>query len=175
MPATPPQEDSSMGFVKQTVGSIMGVVILGSAVFAEDFTVRLSLKNAHLREVFFGYSARATAGYDRKLDDFAPPPGIQTGYVGFVPGVKNLPLFYKDIRGPEPDQKWEFYTKVFTGKPMTISWKRDALPKGWSLSLKAKDKTMDMTKVESITLQESQTLTIKAKKQAARKKTENGR
>jgi len=151
--------------MKRICGLVVVAGCLGAcSVGAQDFAVKLSLKNAHLREVFFGYSVKATKGYDRKVDDFAPPPGIQTGYVGFIPGVKNLPLYYKDIRGPEPEQVWHFYTKVHQGKPLSISWQQDAIPKNWSLTMQRKKEKIDMRKSSSITLQESQTLTITGKR-----------
>ena len=143
-------------------------VLLASALFSvsssrawcDDFMVKLSLKNAHLRSVFFGCSAKGSAGYDRRVDDFAPPPGIQTGYVGFVPGVKGLPLYYKDVRGPEPQQQWQFYVKVHEGKPVSISWDQEELPAGWEFTVESKSGDADMRREKTLSVTETQVLKI---------------
>ena len=141
--------------------------ILAASASAENFTIRLGLKNAHLREVFFGCAPNATAGYDRRLDDFAPPPGIETGYVGFISGAKNLPLFYKDIRGEKPKQTWRFYTRVYKGKPLEITWDAATLPKGWRFTLTSKAGSVNMAKQEKLVIPASETLVITAAKTGA--------
>lgn len=148
---------------RNSMGVLLFVCLATSAAWAGDFTVRFGLKNAHLREVFFGCAEGATAGYDRRVDDFAPPPGIETGYVGFISGVKNLPLFYKDIHGTEPEQTWRFYTRVYEGKPIEISWEPASLPEGWTFTLTSKAGDIDMAKTAKIVLPESETLTISAR------------
>jgi hypothetical protein len=160
---------------RKAIGLVCLLCIAAASGRAEDFTIRLGLKNAHLREVFFGCAEGATAGYDRNKDDFAPPPGIETGYVGFISGVKNLPLFYKDIHGTEPEQTWRFYTRVYEGKPIEISWDKAALPKGWTLILSSKAGDVDMAKTDTIVLPESETLMINARNKGnTTKKDETG-
>ena len=155
---------------RQQVAAIFIWVSCCGLLAAEDFSVRLQLKNAHLREIFFGSAAKGTAGYDRALDAFAPPPGIATGYVGFIPGTPNLPLFYKDIRSLDSEQTWQLYTKVYKGKPMLIQWDPASLPQGWSFTLKSKEATLDMQKTKMLELRTSQTVTISGKRNSATKK-----
>lgn len=144
--------------------------LLGSLVLtltslrAQDFMLELSLENAHLRHVFLGCAQQATSGYDRRVDDFAPPPGIQTGYVGFLPGVKGLPLYYKDVRGPEEQQEWQLYVKVYEGKPIVVSWDRQGLPADWTFSLTGSTGSIDMAQTGSTTISETQVLKIKGTK-----------
>jgi len=156
-----------------TPGILLVFCATAATVRAEDFTIRLGLKNAHLREVFFGCAAGATSGYDRRIDDFAPPPGIETGYVGFVSGDKRLPLFYKDIHGMEPEQTWTFHTRVFEGKPIEISWVPESLPAGWTFTLTSKAGELDMSRKSSIEIPESEKLVFKARK-AEQKPGKNG-
>lgn len=130
---------------------------------AEGVSIRLGFTNAHLRELFFGWRAEATEKYDRGIDDFAPPPGIATGYIGFFPAEK-LPLFYRDIRGVEGPHEWKLYVRVHDDKAVGISWNKDALPDGWSFSVTLQDATVNMKKKQELSVAETATLTITAEK-----------
>jgi len=137
-------------------------------IVADGFTVRLGLKNGHIREVFFGCADEATDGYDRGLDDFAPPPGIETGYTAFVSNdsQSRLPPFYKDIRAPAQNVIWRFAASVYKSKdgqvvkPVTLSWDSDALPDGYEFILTQADCRLDMHTVGEHTVNETGMLEI---------------
>jgi len=138
--------------------------LLGSAVAAAGdtgFRVRLGLVHGHLRECWFGCEKGATDGYDRRLDEMAPPPGIQTGYTAFVSPDKKFWL-YKDIRGFADTVVWRFGAQVYGKKTIEISWKPKDLPALYDFSIQLADKKLDMRKVKNISVPESGVLTLRA-------------
>ncbi len=140
------------------------VIFVISSAAAQDFRVHLQLTNGHLREVIFGCAENATDGYDRNLDDFAPPPGIETGYTVFLSADKKFPPFYQDIRGCEEKVSWNFYAKVYKDKPVKVQWNLQEFPATYDFTIKRKDDggILDMKKENSITLENTQILTITA-------------
>lgn len=139
------------------------------SVRAGDFTVRLGLKHGHIREVFFGCAEKATDGYDRGLDDLAPPPGIETGYTAFIAASQSrMPPFYKDIRGHAERVTWRFGATVYKSKdgrvvkPIEISWDPAALPAGVDFAIQHGEEPVDMRTVSTLTVGESSVLTITA-------------
>jgi hypothetical protein len=139
---------------------VLATVLLRVQVAAADVEVRLGLTNAHLLEVFLGWQDQGTEGYDRGLDDFAPPPGIDTGYVGFVPKAK-LPLLYKDIRGPKAPHEWSLLVKPAKDRPVQVSWDPKALPAGWRFTLVHGDRSLSMKDTSSLAVAESATVAIR--------------
>ena len=138
----------------------LGLLLAGS-LRATDFEVRLGLTQAHLEEVFFGCHAKGTDGYDRELDDLAPPPGIDTGYVGFVPPGK-LPYFYKDVRGPLGPHEWRLLVRVAKERPVQVSWDPKTLPAGWAFTLTSGARHLAMAETSTLAVAESSTLVIRA-------------
>lgn len=133
-----------------------------TSAFAEGFRVRIGLVNGHLKEVFFGCEEGATSGYDRSLDDLAPPPGIQTGYTAFETPVVNMPkFFYKDIRGLDKEVTWKFYAEVFPKKPVTVSWDPADLPEAHEFVLSGAGFSGSMRERSSVTVESTDTLMIK--------------
>jgi hypothetical protein len=127
------------------------------------FEVELKLKNGHIGSVFIGCREGATDGMDRRVDDMAPPPGIGgVGYTFLISPDRRFNL-YKDIRAYGDVVQWLFYAKV-GGKPVTVSWAADAVPKGYQLYCglwDGKSKTVadakDCRKVTSMTLEKTGT------------------
>jgi len=142
-------------------GAAAVLAALGGVLQAGDFEVRIGLANAHLLEVFFGCSANATAGYDRDVDQFAPPPGIATGFVGFLPPA-GLPLFYKDIRGPGGPQEWRLSVRAATDRPVRLSWDPKALPAGWAFTITQAERTVSMAETAALAVNGTATLAIRA-------------
>jgi hypothetical protein len=128
---------------------------------AADFVVRLGLTNAHILEVFLGCHSRGTTGYDRALDDFAPPPGIDTGYVGFF-SQPNLPLFYKDIRGPTGPHEWTLQVRPAKDRPVAVSWDPKALPAGWTFTVVQGDKSTPMAEATGVSVAAAGSLIFRA-------------
>ncbi len=126
-------------------------------------TLTLKIVNGHLGKVILGLSPNASDKYDRGLDDMAPPPGMQTGYTALVSADKKHYL-YRDTRKPANSIEWIFFSEVYKEKPVTISWNKSLLFKGYKLSLEHGDKTFDMSKVSSITLKDTTALMITATK-----------
>jgi len=147
-----------------TIGALC-LAVSGSAR-AEDFLVRLGLRHGHLAELFFGCDAKATAGYDRGLDDLAPPPGIETGYTAFVPDTPNFPPFYKDVRPPAATVSWKLMAKVWRNKPIEVSWDPTTLPAGFDFAIDGAGARLDMRRSASVTVDATRTLTITATRQS---------
>lgn len=137
-----------------------------TACCADGFEVRLGLSGAHLAEVFFGCRPAATDGFDRGLDELAPPPGIETGYVGFLPPA-NLPLFYRDVRGLEGPHEWKLYVRVHGDRPVEIAWDRTSLPAGWLLSITDQEATRPMGETASVRIGATHVVVIRAVRAAA--------
>ncbi len=139
------------------------------SALADDFTVRLGLKNGHLREVFFGCAKGATDGFDRGKDDPAPPPGIETGYTAFAapPTGMPMPFLYKDIRSPADKVEWRFHGQVYKTKIIEMSWDPKTLPDAYSFCVIHGGTTIDMRKTKQLQVKASATLTIRATRQGA--------
>lgn len=127
---------------------------------AADFEVPLGVRNAHLLEVRLGCNARGTDGYDRGLDDLAPPPGIETGFVGFI-APSRMPFFYKDIRGPVGPHEWRLRIGVFRDREVELRWKAADLPEGWEFTITTPEGVQNMRAGTDIRLAESATLVIR--------------
>jgi hypothetical protein len=123
------------------------------------------LTNAHIRDVFIGGHAKGSVGYDRDLDDFAPPPGIATGYVGFV-SKPGLPLLYKDIRGPTGPHEWALQVRPAKDRPIVVSWDSQTLPAGWTCTVTQGDKSTAMADTASVAVAVAETLTFRAAEKA---------
>lgn len=137
------------------------VLLCGGGLFAasRDFVLTLQLTNSHLGQIFLGCQQGATDGFDRSLDDLAPPPGIQTGYAGFISTLGNT-LLYKDIKAHGDLKEWRISLEVFEGKPLRISWRPDLLPRFYKLVLVTADGEVDMAAVKQAEFTESQVIAI---------------
>ena len=140
---------------------VLAAALSGVAVSAQDFELRLGVVNAHLLEVFLGCHATGSDGYDRDLDDFAPPPGIDTGYVGFVAKAR-LPLLYKDIRGPQGPHQWVLQVRPAKDRPVQVSWDPRSLPAGWVLSVVRGEQSAAMADSASTSVAVAETLVFRA-------------
>jgi hypothetical protein len=137
------------------------VLLCGGGLFAasRDFVLTLQLTNSHLGQIFLGCQQGATDGFDRKLDDLAPPPGIQTGYAGFISTLGNT-LLYKDIKAHGDPKEWRISLEVFEGKPLRIAWRPDQLPRFYKLVLVTADGEVDMATVHQAEFTASQVIAI---------------
>ncbi|MCK5802307.1 MAG: hypothetical protein KAI66_05720 [Lentisphaeria bacterium] len=136
--------------------------LLGARTAYTDnaFSVKLDFKNAHLRELHFGCAADATNGFDRTLDSPGPPPGIETAYIGFIPGDKTPSLLNRDYRPVQKEQKWYLLVKPHPGKPTVISWDQASLPSNWALTITTKDGGFNMLEKSQIDITQEQTIEI---------------
>ena len=137
---------------------------LAATPAAGDFTVRVQLKHGHLRELYFGCAKGAGPGFDRGLDDLAPPPGIETGYTVLLPPVKKMPPFYRDIRAPGDKISWKLHDRVHQGKPITVKVEPTKLPRAYDFMITVDGKSKDMRKVSLFVLTKTQTLVIEARR-----------
>ena len=130
----------------------------------DNFTFKLSLDNGHVGEVVIGCNPKATDAYDRRLDDYAPPPGIGgVAYTFLVPPDRKMNL-YQDVRAPATKAKpvqWIFFARI-NKDPVTVSWRQAAIPKGlklycatWDGKSKETGEIQDMHKVSSIKLEKT--------------------
>lgn len=145
------------------VAGVLGVV---PVVSGQSFELSLQLQKAHIGEVFLGCQEGATGGYDRRIDIFAPPPGMQTGYAGFVSADSKLPLMYKDIRSLELPQEWKLYCQPEGNMAIVITWSAENLPEGLSLTMKQDERAVDMRKVKRMDVRKKTTLVIELRKSA---------
>jgi hypothetical protein len=143
--------------------AILVGLLLGVAAMAvdQDFVLPLRLTNAHITALFFGCRENATDGFDRNFDDPAPPPGMQTGYVGFVGALKNS-LMRKDIRAHGDLKEWKLSIRTYEGKPFRMSWPKEQLPKYYRLSLVTADQEIDMATTDHYRTEESQMIAFVA-------------
>lgn len=137
------------------------VLLCGGGLFAanRDFVLTLQLTNSHLGQIFLGCQQGATDAFDRNLDDLAPPPGIQTGYAGFISTLGNT-LLYKDIKAHGDPKEWRISVEVFEGKPLRIAWRPEQLPRFYKLVLVTSDGEQDMAAVNQAEFTESQVIAI---------------
>jgi hypothetical protein len=157
--------------------AIVVLLLVGMAALAveRDFVLPLKLTNAQISAVFLGCRDNATDGFDRNYDEPAPPPGMQTGYVGFIGTLQNT-LMRKDIKAHGDMKEWKFYIQAYDGKPFRMSWEKALLPKYYHLSLVTADKELDMAKTTQFETADSQTVAfvalLDADKLAAAKRAE---
>jgi hypothetical protein len=123
----------------------------------------IKIKNGHLGKVILGVDPKATDGYDRGLDDMAPPPGMQTGYTALVSADKKSYL-YRDTRKNSDTIEWIFYSKVYENKAVILTWDKKKLLPGYKLVLEHGDEKFDMSQKGSITLSQTTALLITAQK-----------
>ena len=98
----------------------------------KDFEIKLNIENGHIGHVFIGCKEKATDGFDNRIDDMAPPPGMGgVGYTFLVSPDRKYNL-YRDIRGFEDKVQWVFYAKIGT-KPVSLSWDAKLIPPEWNL------------------------------------------
>jgi len=147
---------------------------LCTALGADDFKVRLGLKHGHLRELYVGCAEKAGPGYDRDLDDFAPPHGIQTGYTVLLPAVPNLPAFYKDIRGFADTVTWKLQAQVYGTKTIEVTWDGSALPAEYDFTIRKGKQRVNMREQARIECEKSAVLTITATRRAPKKEEDSG-
>ncbi len=129
----------------------------------QEDLVTLHIKNGHLSKVILAINEKATDGYDKKLDDMAPPPGMETGYTALVSPDKQMYL-YRDSRKPGKEIEWIFYGKVHKEKVITVSWDKEKLPADYSFDLVQGDKTIKMDQVDSIQIDKTDAIIITAVK-----------
>jgi hypothetical protein len=143
--------------------AVVGLLLLGMAVWAvdRDFVLPLKLTNAQISAVFLGCRANATDGFDRNFDEPAPPPGMQTGYVGFIGALQNT-LMRKDIKAHGEMKEWKFHVQAYDGKPFRMAWEKALLPKYYRLTLVTVDKELDMAKVSQLEIPDTQTVAFVA-------------
>ena len=139
------------------------------AAKAADFVFKLNLDNGHVGELFVGCKPGATDGYDRKLDDYAPPPGIGgVAYTFLVPADRKMNL-YKDVRAPSTPEKpaqWLFFARI-DKEPVTVSWDPKTLPVDanlylmkWDGKSKEPGKVLNAAKVDKVKLEKTGYLRI---------------
>jgi len=154
---------------RQWSGLWAGLALTAGSLPAGDFTLRLGLVHGHLAEVFIGCAAGATPGYDAKVDDLAPPPGIETGFTVLVPPVNNVPPLYKDIRGFADTVVWKLHARVWKDKPIQVSWDSAALPAEYDFTAQLGDRTVDMRQTPRLDVPETRDVVITATRRPAAK------
>lgn len=144
-------------------GLLVAILLCGSGLWAvnRDFVLPIRLTNAHLGQVFLGCQQGATDAFDKGIDDLAPPPGIQTGYVGFVSTLPNS-LLYKDVKSHGDLKEWRLSIQVYEGKPLKMSWQESQLPKFYSLTLLTGDGEVDMQKINHVEFTKDEPVAIVA-------------
>ncbi len=144
-------------------GLFVAILLCGSGLLAanRDFVLPIRLANAHLGQIFLGCQQGATDAFDRGIDDLAPPPGIQTGYVGFISTLSNS-LLYKDIKAHGDLKEWRLSIQVYEGKPLKMSWQESQLPRFYSLSLLTGDGEVDMRKINHVEFTKDEPVAIVA-------------
>jgi len=141
------------------LSAVVAVALCTASAGAGGFRVRLELVHGHLRECWFGIDPRGTDGFDRRLDEMAPPPGIETGYTAFI-SPDGRYFYYKDIRGPGKRVVWKFMARVFPGKPIRIRWDAKRLPSGYRFTLKNGAETLDMRRTSETVAPDTRILVI---------------
>lgn len=140
------------------------VKIVPEKVAVKGTFFELRISNGHLGKVILGLSENATDGYDKGLDDMAPPPGMQTGYTALVtPDLKAY--YYRDTRKPAEEVEWIFSGKVYKDKAIKLSWNAKDIPVGYRFEIQqGDDEPLDMSKSLSVTISETSALLITAYK-----------
>lgn len=138
------------------------LMLLCAGAFAQEFLLRIVLVNSHTEDVWLGCQEGASAKYDRRVDIFAPPPGMQTGMVTMPSPDGILPTLYKDVRAPVLPQSWELNCQPFAGKAIELSWTTANVPAGVTLRLKYRGKELDMRETTKLSIVQSTTAVITA-------------
>lgn len=133
----------------------------GKHHIANSFRINLNIKNGHIGSVEFGCRDGATDGYDRRIDDMAPPPGIGgVGYTFLVSPDRKFNL-YKDIRAYADTVQWVFYAKIGR-KPVVLSWEKSQIPNAfdlycaeWDGRSEAVADTVNCRELESVTAEKT--------------------
>lgn len=126
----------------------------------EGTKFELTITNGHLGKVILGINENATDGYDRGLDDMAPPPGMETGYTALVsPDKKYL---YRDTRKPAKEIEWIFRSKVYKEKAVVVSWDIKTIPADYNFDIQQGETNIDMRKQSSITIPTDDAIIITA-------------
>lgn len=146
-----------------TVEEVVEKVAPKPAEKKQENVVTLHIKNGHLSKVLLAIDEKATDGYDRGLDDMAPPPGMETGYTALVSPDKQMYL-YRDSRKPAKEIEWIFYGKVHKDKVITVSWDKTKLPADYNFDLVQGDKTLKMNEVDSVQIDKTDAIIITAVK-----------
>ena len=121
------------------------------AVLAQEFELPLDIKGAHVAQIFLACQKGATGGYDKGKDIYIPPAAFQTGHIGICTQKKDGLYLYKDVRDASLPQEWAI--ACTPNVSMTLSWKREALPKSVSFTIKAgQGQPLDMGKYAQITV-----------------------
>ena len=132
-----------------TAITVLAAVAVAGAAEVPEFSVELTLKNAHLGALEFGCAAGATDDWDRNRDDLAPPPGMAVGYVGFVsPG--NPFHLSKDYRAPADSVTWEMVVQPYRGKDVVLQWKQQSIPDGLPLVIQIDGQRVNMHETDSL-------------------------
>ena len=98
----------------------------------EKFQMKLNVEHGHIGHVFIGCEEGATDGFDSKIDDMAPPPGMGgVGYTFLVSPDRKYNL-YRDVRGFSNTVQWVFYAKI-GAHPIEVHWDVNEIPQGWSM------------------------------------------
>jgi hypothetical protein len=139
------------------------LLALSAAADEQDFLVPLHLVHGHLSKVFFGCKPGATSGFDPRMDIMAPPPGIATGYTGFLLKPGNL-LLYRDLRPAQTTTTWTFLAKIYKGKTVKISWDSQDLPQAYQFTIYHLKQKIDMRQQRELAIETSSELTITATK-----------
>ena len=145
------------------------ICVCSITAVSQTFELELNLQRAHIAKVILGCQEGATRGFDRKVDIFAPPPGMQTGYAGLRSINSSLPLLYKDIRGLEVPQEWQLYCQPDGNQSITVTWDAAQIPEGFTLTVKHEKRDYDMRKVKRVEVRNKTTLIIELKKEDAQK------
>ena len=98
----------------------------------KKFQVKLAIEHGHIGHVYIGCQKDASDGFDSRIDDLAPPPGMGgVGYTFLVSPDRAYNL-YRDIRGFSDNVQWVFYAKP--GKsPVKVTWDPNSIPLGWNM------------------------------------------
>ena len=116
---------------------------------SKKFYVELKITNGHLGKVIVGCHEKATDKLDKKLDDMAPPPGMQTGYTVLVSPDQKYYL-YRDVRAFADEVIWYFRATLNNKKFIKIQWDKTKFPAGYNFFLNdGTNGDIDMRKVSS--------------------------
>jgi hypothetical protein len=128
----------------------------------QAFEVRLGLLRGHIPEVYLGCAEGGTSGYDRGLDDMAPPKGPNGRFSALTPPGGNLAL-YRDVRGPADRIEWVL-TVAVPDEPVQVSWDPATLPEGFEFTVTPTPSAVgsSMRDVTEATLEQDGTLTVVA-------------
>lgn len=142
------------------------LILMFSAILpGQEFELRISLENAHVREIYFACQKGATAGYDRGKDIFCPPGGMgDMGLAWFVALEPQLPNLYKDIKDCTFPQQWELLVQPPKRKIMSLNWETEKFPDGLDFQLSGDGVILDMKKTKKLLITKNGTFQITVRK-----------